>query len=550
VDLPTFVFPSQTDSLGDVPLLIDAEKPERYFLTHNTYRTWCKRFAAGLIKNGLQPGDRVLLFSGNTILFPCVFIGTMMAEGIFSGANPTYVARELAYQLKDSGARFLITADGSLETSLEAADSIGFPRDRIFTFDEGYSSFDGIGQGREGIRHWSHLLASPAEAESFRWKALTKPEDLNRTVCLNYSSGTTGVPKGVEITHLAYVANTVQVSHNAMLDREYEDKRKKARSLCFLPMYHAYGQTYFCVGVVTRQIPAYIMQKFDFVKMLQHIQRFRITSLTLVPPIAVALAKSPLVKDYDLSSVTTAGCGAAPLGNEVSRELETKFPAGQVNMKQGWGMTEVTCSMCSWHPDEISTSASVGEMNANCEAMLVDENGSQEVTKIGGLGELWVRGPNRMKGYWRKPDATKETLTSDGWLKTGDIAYRDKEGKLFIVDRKKELIKVKGNQVAPAELEALLLELDEIADAAVIGVTIKGEELPRAYVVLKEGAAIKAQDIHKFMETKVSRHKRLMGGIIFTDAIPKNPSGKILRKLLRDQAKAEVGDSEPKGARL
>lgn len=187
----------------------------------------------------------------------------------------------------------------------------------------------------------------------------------------------------------------------------------------------------------------------------------------------------------------------------------------------------------------------MGELNANCEAMIMAEDGSREITARGpdARGELWVRAPNIMKGYWNKPEATKETLTPDGWLKTGDIAYVDEEGKFYIVDRKKELIKVKGNQVAPAELEALLLEHPAIADAAVIGVpTPDGDENPRAYVVLQldgKSKATKLDEIAAWVAKNVAKHKRLTGGVHVIDAIPKNPSGKILRRFLRDQARQE-----------
>ena len=241
-DLSSYVFPSQTESLGDKPFLFDADKSDRYNLTHNSYRLWCKRVAAGLIKNGLQPGDRVLLFSGNTLFFPVVFLGIVMAEGIFSGANPTYVPRELAYQLKDTGAKFLICAEATLDTSLEAADSIGFPHDRIFVFDNGYSTFDGTGQGVKDIKHWSHLLASPEDAELFRWKTLSTLEEVQRTVCLNYSSGTTGLPKGVCVSHRNLIANveqTVQI-RDALQDYDPRD-RPEERWVGFLPLYHAFG---------------------------------------------------------------------------------------------------------------------------------------------------------------------------------------------------------------------------------------------------------------------------------------------------------------------
>jgi 4-coumarate--CoA ligase len=205
-----------------------------------------------------------------------------------------------------------------------------------------------------------------------------------------------------------------------------------------------------------------------------------------------------------------------------------------------------------WNPNEEASSNSVGELNANCEAMIMSEDSMSEITTRGpsARGELWVRGPNVMKGYWRNPKATAETKTRDGWLKTGDIAYVDEEGKFFIVDRMKELIKVKGNQVAPAELEALLLDHPAVADAAVIGVQIEdGDERPRAYVVLKpdeESCNTSEEEVVRFVETRVSRHKRITGGVVYLDAIPKNPSGKILRKWLRERAKEEMKGTGPR----
>jgi 4-coumarate--CoA ligase len=209
--------------------------------------------------------------------------------------------------------------------------------------------------------------------------------------------------------------------------------------------------------------------------------------------------------------------------------------------------------LLGWDPNQVSFSQAVGEPNANCEAKIMTEDGTSEVTARGpsAVGELWVYGPNVMKGYWRNEKATAETLTPDGWLKTGDIAYVDDEGRFFIVDRKKELIKVKGNQVAPAELEALLLEHPGIADAAVIGMpTADGDEKPRAFVVRqvgKEGEGLTEEQVKKFVEGKVIRYKRLAGGVEFLDVIPKNPSGKILRRQLRDATRERL---RREGARL
>ncbi|KAF7125552.1 hypothetical protein CNMCM5793_001812 [Aspergillus hiratsukae] len=541
----------------------EAARPDTHYFTTHDFRLWSQRFAAGLRKAGLQPGDRVLLFSGNDLFFPVVFMGIIMAGGIFSGANPTYVARELAFQLQDSGATFLLCADVSLDVGIEAAKIAGVGRDRVFVFNN--AIFDGQGEGRKGCRYWGELVATVEEGSRFVWDELTTPEEADRTLALNYSSGTTGRPKGVEISHKNYIANMLQYNHRFYLNPDWEEKSRRTRWLCFLPMYHAMAQNIFIAAALKREVPVYIMPKFDFIKMLEYVEKFRISDLILVPPVVIALAKHPAVKSgkYDLSSVETIGSGAAPLGREVCEEVEALWPPGRINVKQGWGMTEygflnfgceesrqanvydsnrTTCSILGWNPTEKSYSASVGELNANCEAKIMADDG---VTEYGRnhRGELWVRAPNIMKGYWKNPQATKETKTDDGWLKTGDIAYVDDDGRFHVVDRKKELIKVKGNQVAPAELEALLLEHPAVADVAVIGVPVNDDEGPRAYIVLKPGHNATANDIVAFMDGKVSAIKRITGGVVFVDMIPKNPSGKILRKVLRDRAKEETQKS-------
>jgi len=490
-----------------------------------------------LRREGLQKGDRVLLFSGNTLFFPVVVIGTIMAGGVFTGANPTYTARELAYQLTDSGARFLITSEASLEVAADGAKQAKLPTERIFNFDDGFATYENRGSDKGGFRHWSKLIVSEAEGRNFKWDELSPAEVKETIAALNYSSGTTGVPKGVMITHANYIANAEQMEFQARLKTDYEEVKARTKLLCFLPMYHAMAQTIFGINSVKNLTPVYMMAKFDFLEMLQYVQKFRITSLVLVPPVVVAMAKHPATKKFDLSSVESIGSGAAPLGREVCVELEKLWPPGKINVKQGWGMTELTCSALGWNPNEHSESFSVGELNANCEAKLVDDNGNE--VKQGERGEIWVKGPNVMKGYWKKPEATRDTITPDGWLQTGDIAWCDENGRFFVVDRKKELIKVKGNQVAPAELEALLLDHPAIADAAVIGAVAGFDEAPRAYIVLAEGKSATEKEIQDWTAKHVARHKRLTGGVRFVDAIPKNPSGKILRKVLRDQAKVE-----------
>ncbi|KAF7887824.1 uncharacterized protein EAF01_010978 [Botrytis porri] len=541
ISLPSYLFTSSDHPLPDKLAFIDATNRSRFF-THSDFRLYSQRLAAGLIKNGLQPGDRVLLFSSNNLFFPVIIMGIILAGGIFTGANPGFVERELAYQLSDCQAKFLLCGEESLIVGIKAAENAGLGRENMFVFGDGGKNIDRKEEEMKGMKSWWELLESEEVGREFQWKEDFDPKET--VCCLNYSSVTTGVPKGAMITHYNYVANSMQYKHLHELHPETPLRNKKAKWLCFLPLYHAMGQTIFGSVAPKRGIPVYIMKKFDFKGMLEAVQKYKITSLNMVPPIVVMLVKSPLTKQYDLSSVIDMISGAAPLSGDVIDAAEKLWPDGNVKLTQGWGMTEATCSLlgCDTRHDPILNS--VGELNANCHAKIMDPETLEEL-KQGERGEIWVQAPNIMKGYWNKPSATQETLIdspSGVWLRTGDIAYVYSQKHFFIVDRMKELIKVKGNQVAPAELEALLLEHPEIADAAVIGVMIREGEVPRAYIVksCESGNGLIAEEVMEWVEKRTSRFKWLKGGVEFVDTIPKNPSGKILRKLLRDRAKEGI----------
>ena len=545
--LQQWIFGSPSGPLPDRKAFIDPDRPETHFVTFADYRLLAKRIALGLQAEGLKAGDRVLLYSGNGLHFPSFFLGVLMAGGVFTGANPASVVREVAYQLRDSAASIFVVAESVLDTALKAAEEVGLPKEKIFIFGgdsagseivHGDHPRPGAAGRSRGIRHWSELLQGNLnEAQRWDWAEPQDPE--NTTCCLNYSSGTTGAPKGVEISHYSYVANGVGVIYVSDMNPDAEAQRDRARVLCFLPLYHAFAQTYFVANFARLGVPVYVMPSFDFVNMLTYIQRYRITALTCVPPIVVALAKHPLVAKFDLSSLETIACGAAPLSREVAVETENRFPRGQVALRQGWGMTEVTCTCMTWEPSAPTQQTGVGELMPNCAARLVDPDSGAAVTTPGVPGELWVTGPTLMRGYWGRPDATRDSLSIDAdgtrWLKTGDIAFVEDKGEngagvgyapgaIFrLVDRLKELIKVKGNQVAPAELEALLLERPDVLDAAVVGVTVAGEERPRAYVVAAPAARATADEIAAWVADKVTAHKRLRGGVAFIDQIPKNP---------------------------
>lgn len=481
---------------------------------------------------GLKEGDVVLVFSPNDLLYPSTIYGIICAGGIFTGANPAYTATELTHQLTHSSAKFIIVDPALLSVAKASMQKAGMSEDKIITFRQ-----------TPGHRSLADITRSGKELQ---WTPITDPTVLlEKTVILLYSSGTTGLPKGVELTHSNVVANTFQQMWtrnigNALLEKEGLQPISPPY-IGHLPMYHAYGLMIICNSALRLGSCFIITRKFNLVQMLNIIQNHKVQALSTVPPIITVLAKDPIVEKYDLSSLRTVGSGAAPLGQEIQNALRQRV-GKHCRFQQGWGMSEVTCTgtaSTSWDDDK---DGSIGRLMPGTTAKLVDDDG-KEVTEPGARGELCVKGPQIMKGYLNNPKATSETKI-DGWLHTGDIAIKSQDdGRFWIVDRKKELIKSKGLQVAPAELEALLLSHEGIADACVVGVPFEGDEAPRAYLVRSQnaiGQALSESEIWTWMETRVARYKLLRGGVVFTKEIPKSPSGKLLRREVRERAKKEI----------
>jgi 4-coumarate--CoA ligase len=337
--VPTFLFGSPVAAMASTePLIIDPKRPKTHYLTLHTFREWSKRFASGLVAAGFEPGDRVTLFSGNDLFTPVVVIGIIMAGGIYNSANPAYTPRELAHQLKDCEPRFILAAGNCLDRAREGAELAGICQERVFLFESFQpEASDKISQKPTAGNHWCSLISTPELGKDFRWEELDSPNLSSRTAILVYSSGTTGLPKGVEISHFNLVSNTRQ-----LLQVQFTSEPSRRRALCCLPMYHGLGLVYYTIVAPKAGIQVFLMERYKLSELLDHIQRFKITELLLVPPILLAISKDPGVQKgkYNLDSIQKVVAGAAPLGIEVSQEFE-KIWSGRIKVRQAWGMSEL-----------------------------------------------------------------------------------------------------------------------------------------------------------------------------------------------------------------
>ncbi|CAE6437667.1 unnamed protein product [Rhizoctonia solani] len=542
------LFPAESPYADSLPAFIEAATG--LTLSRGDIKDLTFRVASGVRKVlGTKRGQTVMVFCPNSIAWPFTLFGCAAAGLRITLANSSYTPPELAHQLKDSGASYVFVHPALLGTLFKAFEILKVPakeaqkRVVIMTYRSSPT------KGTEKYTQLESLLG----AGKFDKEEKFDGELSNETVYLCYSSGTTGLSKGVETTH--HNINTVLTICRGAFPGMIPGKDAM---LGILPFYHIYG----CVKLVhypfTLGVPVVVSPPFNPDEFCSYIEKYKITAALIVPPVLVVLASHPAVEKYNISTLRFFFSGAAPLGPELQSRVQQRLRSRGANLviTQGYGLTETspTCTLLplEWAERKVGCA---GELLPNLEARLVAEDGTD--AKEGEPGEFWLRGPTVMKGYLNNPTATANSITPDGWFKTGDIAVRDSEGFFTIVDRLKELIKYKGFQVPPADLENVLLTHPDIIDVGVIGVHSEEQatELPRAYVVHRAGYnSFKSQaerdafgkEVQAWIQSKVAKHKFLRGGVSVIEAIPKSAAGKILRRQLRDLAKKELDAAGPK----
>lgn len=469
--------------------------------------------AGAVAARGLGVGDVVALHAPNVPAYVTVFHGLLRAGVTVTTVNALATAPEVTKQLVDSGARLVLTVSVLLAAGAAGARDAGLGDEQVVVLD-----------GAEGHLSLADLLADPHPAPDVSFDPAT------HLAVLPYSSGTTGRPKGVMLTHTNLVANVAQ----SLAIGVGRDDVVPA----ILPFFHIYGMTVLLNLALRTRARLVTLPRFDLAQYLGVIQEHRATFLFVAPPVALALAKHPLVDAHDTTSVRAVLSGAAPLDEKLAGAVAERL---DVRVLQGYGMTEMSpVSHCIPFDRPDISPGTVGLLVAGMEARIVDPATGAEIDQpaegVSGPGELLCRGPNVMTGYLGNPEATAQTLEPDGFLHTGDIVTVDADGAFRVVDRLKELIKYKGYQVPPAELEALLLSHPGIADAAVIGLPDEeAGEVPKAFVVIAPGATLTERDVVEFVAEQVAPYKKVRA-VEFIEAVPKSASGKILRKDLRATA--------------
>ncbi len=505
------------DSGPDLDRVAIVDGPSGASITYRELIEQIEAVAGALSVRGIGLGDVVALHAPNGVGFAIAFHAIMRAGATVTTVPVLATGKDVTVQISDAAACAMFTTAAALAGDVSAAGEAGIAHDAVFVIDDGVASHD------------KHETLESLAAQRQPPPTVNFDPSAHLAV-LPYSSGTTGRPKGVKLTHRNLVANLAQIEPRMGVGRNDV-------VVAVLPFFHIYGMTVVLNQGLSVGAKLVTMPKFALDDFLGLIARERVTYAFIAPPLAVALAKHPLVDDYDTSSLRTMLSGAAPLDANLARTVADRLG---VRVRQGYGMSEMS-PVSHFIPaiDDDAPLDSVGTAVPNTENKLVNVANRAEIeipdSGISSPGELWVKGPNVMVGYLNNDDATRQILDADGFLHTGDVATVDARGNFTIVDRIKELIKYKGYQVAPAELEALLLTHPQIADAAVIGVRREdGEEVPKAFVVRRPDSVVTEDEVIGFVAEHVAPYKKVRS-VEFIDTVPKSAAGKILRRELRSR---------------
>ncbi|PIA40057.1 hypothetical protein AQUCO_02500046v1 [Aquilegia coerulea] len=503
LSLPSFLFSQLSPDALLKPAFIDAKSGKS--ISYGELRSLTNTVAHVLHSLGIKKGDVVLVVAPNFLHYPLLVLGVMSVGAIFSTANPLHTRLELQYQIQDTNPKLILTTQ-TLKSKLD--EGMG-SRPLLILLEELMDS----------------LLHNPQHYPTFN--VIINQDDI---AALMYSSGTTGKSKSVVCLHRNFISMSCSLRHVW----EAEDGAFNDIYLCVLPLFHMFGLSLFVCGTLAIQSTTVVLNKYSLEDMLVSVEKYKVTRLPVVPPMVVQLVRlQDGVKGYDLSSVKEVMCSGAPLGRVHMERFSKCYP--QMRLSQCYGLTE-TCgpiTLCNGFSGMVHES--IGGLTPHIEAKIVDVRTGKPLPPLE-CGELYVRGPSVMKGYFKDPIATSLAIDKEGWLQTGDLCFIDMLGLVYIVDRIKELIKYKAYQVAPAELEEILLAHPEISEVAVIPYPDEGAgEIPMACIVKKGISEIEEECIISFVANKVAPYKKIRK-VVFVDSIPRSASGKILRRHLKAKA--------------